>query len=191
MRIAINGWFLGHAGTGSGQYLDGLLRHMPEVAPEHQFLLVAPSDVSRVTFPGLQLEYLSVESQCWRSNLGKVLFEQVVFPRACRRWGADVAHVPYWGSPLWRPVPTVVTVHDLIPLLLPAYRGSLPVRLYTRLVAASAKRAAAVLTDSLSSKDDIQTHLGIPPERVSCIYLAAGEAVSPAPAPEDPMFREQ
>jgi glycosyltransferase involved in cell wall biosynthesis len=191
MRIAINGWFLGQAGTGSGQYLDGLLRHMPEVAPEHQFLLVAPSDVSRVTFPGLQLEYLSVESQSWRSNLGKVLFEQVVFPRACRRWGADVAHVPYWGSPLWRPVPTVVTVHDLIPLLLPAYRGGLPVRLYTRLVAASARRAAAVLTDSLSSKDDIQTHLGIPPERVSCIYLAAGEAFSAEPEPDDPIIREQ
>ena len=189
MRIAINAWFLNQLGTGSGQYLQGLLREMPALAPQHQFLLVAPADRLDLDIPGLQVEFWPLRSPRWQSNLGKVFFEQVAFPRICRRWSADVAHVPYWGSSLWLAVPTAVTVHDLIPLLLPAYRGNRLVRLYTRLVSASARRAAMVLTDSLASKRDIEEHLGLPPERVRCVYLAAGEHFHPEPALDDEAIR--
>jgi glycosyltransferase involved in cell wall biosynthesis len=82
-------------------------------------------------------------------------------------------------------VTTVVTIHDLIPLLLPAYRGNFLVWLYTRLVSASARRAAAVLTDSLASRRDIEQHLGLAPDRVRSVYLAADERFSPEPAPDD------
>lgn len=190
MKIAINAWFLDQPGTGSGQYLNGLLRAFPAEAAEHQFLLVTPPGVPECQFPELQVEYWPFESERWRSRLGKVLFEQHAFPRTCRQWGADVAHVPYWGSSLWPGVPTVVTIHDLIPMLLPAYRGGPLVRLYTRLVAASARRAGVVLTDSLASKHDIEEHLGLPAEVVDCVYLAAGEQFSPEAEPDDDLFRE-
>jgi glycosyltransferase involved in cell wall biosynthesis len=193
MRIAINAWFLNQPGTGSGQYLQGLLlglqRVLPEFAPEHQFLLAAPLDHFPPELPELPIEFWPFRSPRWRSNLGKLFFEQVTFPRICRRWGADLAHVPYWGSSLRPAVPTVVTIHDLIPLLLPAYRGSPLVRLYTRLVSASARKATMVLTDSLASKRDIERHLDLPPERVRCIYLAAGDHFGPAPTPEDRTIR--
>ncbi len=192
VRIAINAWFLNQPGTGSGQYLQGLLRALPAIAPEHQLLLVAPSNRLDSQIPGLQAEFWPSHSPRWQSRarrVAKVLFEQVTFPRVCRRWGADVAHVPYWGSPLRPTVSTVVTIHDLIPLLLPAYRGNLLVRLYTRLVSASARRATLVLTDSLASKRDIEEHLGLPPERVRSVYLAAGEHFSPEPAPDDRAIR--
>ena len=91
----------------------------------------------------------------------------------------DVAHVPYFASPLCPAVPTVVTVHDLIPLLLPAYRGSIGVRLYTHLVAAAARRAKLIITDSLAYKNDIVKHLRVPTERVRVIYLAADPACRP------------
>jgi glycosyltransferase involved in cell wall biosynthesis len=193
VRVAINTWFLNQPGTGSGQYLRGLLGGIAQVLPtlstEYQFLLAAPAGSSTFQVPGLKVEFWPFRAPRWQSNLGKVLFEQVAFPRVCRRWGADVAHVPYWGSPLWPKVPTVVTVHDLIPLLLPAYRGSLLVRLYTRLVSASARRAAVVLTDSLVSKQDIEAHLGLPAERVRCVPLAAAEQFSPDPGPDDAAIR--
>jgi glycosyltransferase involved in cell wall biosynthesis len=189
MKIAINAWFLDRLGTGSGQYLNGLLRALSTVAPEHQFLLVTPPEVPGRQIPGLQVEFWPREEARWNSDLGKVLFEQVAFPRACRQWGADVAHVPYWGSPLRPSVPTVVTIHDLIPLLLPDYRGGPLVRLYTCLVSAAARRAAIVLTDSLSSKSDIEAHLGLLAENVRCIYLAADEQFSPEPEPDDELIR--
>jgi glycosyltransferase involved in cell wall biosynthesis len=189
MRIAINAWFLNQPGTGSGQYLQGLLRAWPEFGTGHQFLLAAPLDDYDHNLPGLQTEFWPFRSSRWRSNLGKLLFEQVAFPRICRRWGADVAHVPYWGSPLRPPVPTVVTIHDLIPLLLPAYRGSRLVQLYTRLASASARRAALALTDSLASKRDIEQHLRLPSGQVRCIYLAVDDRFDPQPAPEDSAIR--
>ena len=188
MRIAVNAWFLDQPGTGSGQYLRGLLGAMAGLAPEHQVLLVLPGPVD-FEVPGLKVERAALKSRLWRTNLGKLLFEQAAFPRACRRWRADVAHVPYWGSPLWPGAPAVVTIHDLIPLLLPAYRGGPLVRLYTRLVSASARRAALVLTDSLASKRDIEKHLGIPTEKVRCVYLAQGGQFSAEPVPGDATVR--
>ena len=118
-------------------------------------------------------------------NLAKLWFEQVTFPRACRRLRADVAFVPYWGSPWWRPCPMVVTVHDLIPLLLPLYRGGMLQRAYTALVSRTARRAAAVLTDSEASKRDIIAHLGIPAERVHAIHLAADPRYRPVSDPDE------
>jgi glycosyltransferase involved in cell wall biosynthesis len=189
MRIAINGWFLSRPGTGSGQYLRGLLAALTNLAGDHELALVVPRSRVELGSMDLNLQVLTLPSRLWRGDLGKVWFEQVGFPLACKRLHADVAHVPYWGSPLRSPVPVVVTVHDLIPLLLPDYRGSPLVRLYTRLAAASARSAALVLTDSLASKADIEAHLGIPPERVRCIYLAAAPVFAPEPAPDDGAIR--
>jgi glycosyltransferase involved in cell wall biosynthesis len=190
VRIAINAYFLGQPGTGSGQYLANLLKAIPAVTVDHEFLLVAPGDPPGFEVSGLQVEFWRVHSQQEQSRLGKVWFEQVVFPRACRRWCADVAHVPYWGSPLKPSVPTVVTIHDLIPLLLPVYRGSSLVQLYTRLVAASARRAALVLTDSRASKRDIEEHLGLATNRVHLIYLAASKCFCAEPAQGDETIRK-
>lgn len=191
MRIAINAWFLNRPGTGSGQYLQNLLREMPAAAPDLNLLLVAPEDRFGETSLGPQVELWPVPSQRGQGALGKVWFEQVEFPRICRRWQADLAHVPYWGSPLWLSVPTIVTIHDLIPLLLPAYRGGPAVRLYTRLVSASARRAAAVLTDSQASKRDIEVHLRLPSERVECVYLAVGGQFHPQPSADDESIRRR
>lgn len=170
MRIGINAYFLGRPETGSGQYTRRLLEALARVDSTNEYLLFSPSPVSGVRNPQSPIRNLS-------ENLSKLWFEQVSFPRACRR--LDLAHVPYFASPLFPTVPTVVTIHDLIPLLLPAYRGSYLVRLYTRLVAAAARKAQAVITVSQASKEDIVRYLHIPPERVHVTYEAAGEAFQP------------
>lgn len=170
MRVGINAYFLGRPETGSGQYTRCLLEALTRVDSANEYLLLSPSSVSRVQSPQSPIRNLS-------ENLSKLWFEQVSFPRACRR--LDLAHVPYFASPLFPIVPTVVTIHDLIPLLLPAYRGSPLVRLYTRLVAAAARKAQAIITVSQASKGDIVRCLRIPPERVHVTYEAAGEAFQP------------
>jgi glycosyltransferase involved in cell wall biosynthesis len=159
MRVLLNGWFADRPDTGSGQYTRLLVDHLRRIAPEHEFVVAPP--------PGA------------RSDWRKVWFEQAGFPRQARAQKADLLHVPYWGSPLSAPIPTVVTVHDLIPLLLSDYRGSAFVRLYTGLVSGSARGAQAIITDSEASRQDIIAHLGVPEERVHAIHLAAGERYQP------------
>lgn len=161
--------------AGSGQYLDALAAVLPRAGTEHEWTLVlAEGEEPRRTIPvGWRTETMAVPFAGLSANLAKVWFEQVSFPVACRRLGAGVAFVPYWGSPWLRPCPIVVTVHDLIPLLLPAYRGGVLQRAYTSLVSATARRAAAVITDSEASRRDIVAHLRIPAKRVHAIHLAA------------------
>jgi len=191
MRLALNGWFFAHAPhTGSGQYLRALLEALPRLAPQHTYGLVVPSGKGQPTLsapPGWTL----LPVNCGTSPLYKIYFEQVLFPQACRTFKADLAHVPYWGPPLASPVPLVVTVHDLIPRLLPEYRGDWRVRLYTALVSAATPGAALVLTDSEASRNDLLRELRLPPERVRVVLLAAEPRYTPRPEIVDDATREK
>lgn len=183
MHIAVNGWFWGQMTTGSGQYLHHLVHYLPQVAPGHGFTLLLPAaGVSQAADPlpaGWQVARLSTPVDRFGDNPAKLWFEQVAFPRACQRLGADLAFAPYWGSPWQRPCRVAVTVHDLIPLLLPAYRGGLLQKLYTWLVSQAAHRADLILTDSQASRRDIVERLGVPAEQVHAVLLAADERFHP------------
>lgn len=180
MHVTINAYFWNRPDTGSGQYTRNIAYHLAECFPSLRISLIYPGNKA----PANQLP----DSCTWHlvkprsGEIGKVLFEQVDFPRACLQAGADLAHIPYWGSPLRSPVPTVVTIHDLIPMLLREYRGGILARLYNSLVAASARGAQQVITDSNASKMDIVRHLEIPAANVERIYLAAGADFKPGPA---------
>ncbi len=180
MKIAVNGWFYNQIHTGSGQYLHYLLPALLRLNPKLEIALIVPAFARRGAPPdwpsGIQIHPVPLKP----GNLGKVYFEQILFPRAARALRADVVHVPYFGSPLSPRLPTVVTVHDLIPLLLPAYRGGPLVRLYTSLAAASAANASLILADSEASRRDILTHLRLPADRVRTVYLAPAPHYRPA-----------
>lgn len=179
MHIAVNAWFWNRPDTGSGQYVRSLIANLPEVAPGLSLTLVAPEGWEIDRRPsGVRVERAKLRGA---GHLGKVFFEQWIFPHMAAQVRADLAHVPYWGSPLQSPVPVVVTIHDLIPLILPAYRGGVMARLYTALVAAAARGAAGVITDSEASRGDILRHLNLPPERVTAIPLAADDTYRPLP----------
>ncbi len=189
MRIAINGWFLDQLATGSGQYIAALAEWLPHVDATHELIFITHhTPRTTQTHPQYAIRSTQYATRTpfdrLNPNLAKLWFEQITFPRACRHLHADVAFVPYWGAPWGSPCPVVVTVHDLIPLLLPAYRGGVLQRLYTRLVTHTARRARAVLTDSEASKADIVAHLGIPPQRVHAVSLAADPRYRPVTDPE-------
>ncbi|RMF37406.1 MAG: glycosyltransferase family 1 protein [Chloroflexi bacterium] len=190
MHVAINGWFWNRPETGSGQYTRQLVLHLAQIEPALRITVVIPGSAGP-PLPQQPPNVVLLPGGRPRGNLGKVWFEQVTFPRLARRLGADLAHVPYWAPPLQPTLPTIVTIHDLIPLLLPEYRGGPLVRLYTALVRTATASAALVLTDSQASRRDIVTHLPVPPERVRAIPLAAGPAFRPQPGPDDEAIRRK
>jgi glycosyltransferase involved in cell wall biosynthesis len=184
VRIVVNGWFWGQGTTGSGQYLAALAGQFARLGSDHEFILARPGAAPQTQPlpPGWREARLATPVDRFGENLAKLWFEQVTFPRACGRLRASVAFVPYWGSP-WRcPCPVVVTVHDLIPLLLPLYRGGPLQRSYTWLVSRTAHHAAGVLTDSEASRRDIVRNLRIPAHRVHAVYLASAQVAASAEA---------
>ena len=187
MRIALNGWFLvHHPHTGTGQYLRALLEWLPQVAPEAEYYVVVP-DAAPSAAPAPGAASLALPSacrvqpvRCGPSDLDKLRFEQYLFPQACRALRADLAHVPHWAPPFFSPgPPCIVTIHDLIPRLLPAYRGHLLARAYTALASAATPGAALILADSEASRQDILRELGLAQHKVQRIYLAADTRYTP------------
>ena len=174
MHVALNAYFWNQPFVGSGQYLRQLVYHLNRYVSDLELTLVYPhtavDDTPTDVPPSVNVHLVPTKP----SNWGKLLFEQRAFPRACAEFGADLAHVPYWGAPLTSPVPVVVTIHDLIPLIVPEYQHSLSSRLYNGLVSASARGASHVITDSEASQKDIEQLLSVSAERITPIYLGVG-----------------
>ncbi|MEX0895739.1 MAG: glycosyltransferase family 1 protein [Patescibacteria group bacterium] len=98
----------------------------------------------------------------------------------------DLVHYPYFdffsaSLPVVQTKPTVVTIHDAIPLEFPDYykpgkKGALA--LYYQKLAL--RKVAAVLTDSHYSKNSITEKLGYPKAKITSIPLAASADFKPA-----------
>lgn len=108
--------------------------------------------------------------------------QQLIVPRLLQRLGTAVYHSPYYLMPFWSGVPTVVTLHDLIPLHYPRLftpTQRLAYRVATRLAVRAARRIVAV---SAAAADDIQQRLRVPAERIAIIPEAADPAFRPLAA---------
>jgi glycosyltransferase involved in cell wall biosynthesis len=185
VRIAINGYFLQQTATGSGEHLYYLLEGLDGVDQSNHYLVLYPrltrSRILRVPPLGPNFEIRETLGTSARlgARLGKLWWEQVALKRQCAAERVDLLHSPYFASPLSPNVPTVVTVHDVIPLILPAYGRALHTRLYMRLVSAAARRAKAIITVSAASKKDIARVLGVPEGRIHVVYNAVDRAFQP------------
>ncbi|WP_129626257.1 glycosyltransferase family 4 protein [Candidatus Oscillochloris fontis] len=185
MQVLINGNFWGQPNVGSGQYLHGLLRWLPQVAPQHRYLLLRPAtDAAGPDLPpGVAALALRTPFDRINRNLAKLFFEQIALPtaagRLARRSDSAVLFIPYFAPPMRSPIPVVTTVGDIIPLVLPEYRGGPHVRAYMHLVRRTVRRSSHILTFSQASRDDIIVRLGLPARRVTSVLLAAGDQYSP------------
>lgn len=155
--IALDCRLAGTRATGDATYWQGLLYGLARISRDATFLLYSngprPHDVPESD--RFQWVELPGSSRFW---------SLVRFPLAARRAKASAIHTQYNLSPLTGKR-GITTIHDVSFWIEPSWFGAKDRALLGRFVSGSARRAAAVLTVSESSRRDILRFLpGIAPK---------------------------
>lgn len=184
MRIGISGTFWAEPMVGSGQYVHHLVEQLPLAGPQHEYLLFIPAYTGATIpqIPNVAVDRVPTPFDNVHPKLAKLWYEQVELPRAAARLAVDLLHVPYYAPPRRQLVPVVVTIHDIIPLILPAYRGSPLMRAYTGLATGAVKRCAQIIAVSDHTRDDVIDVLAISAQRVHTVYEGVAPEYAPPPA---------
>lgn len=174
LRVGLDALFFEQPMTGSGQYATQLWPRLVAAYPELDMTALAPADTTSAAAQLAGLRALQAPMPRLPRRPRKVYWEQIAQPRLAGTSALGLVHVPYFAAPAVQRVPYIVTIHDMIPLVSPAYRGSRAMWGYLRLVSRTVRKARLILTDSEYSRREISARLGIPLERVVSIPLAAG-----------------
>lgn len=178
----MNALFFKYPATGSGQYMTHLLNALSQVDTQNEYVLLGPQVLDEYAQTLAPFPYHTQAAPgivANNENLEKLVWEQLAGPAAARKAKVDIFHVPYFAPPLLPRTPTVVTIHDVIPLRLPAYLPDAKVKAYMHLVARAARSATMIITVSQHAKQDMSDLLKLPAERIRVIYEAAGEEYQP------------
>lgn len=195
-EIALSGLLLDSPHSGTATYTRNLAPLLPGVAPDLTFRLYVRNSTDRLG--GLPLHRMRTPFRAFNrgrgpgARLDKLVWEIVSLPLAAALEGASLIHSLYFAAPIVASSPVVVTVHDVIPLVLPDYHRSRQSAAYSRLMTETVKRVAAIITVSEHSKRDIVRMLSVPEDRVHVIYESAGgEFGRPGSPDEDDRVRSE
>lgn len=159
LHIGVDGRELAGKPTGVGRYVRGVLgvwSRDPTFPHRVSVFLHAPPSGDLVEALGPRVGWVIVPSAT-----GGTRWEQRALPRALARAGIDVLFAGAYTAPLRSPCPFVLVIHDVSYFAHPEWfrwREGLRRRVVTR---AAARRAAAVVTVSRFSADEIARWVGI------------------------------
>lgn len=166
-RIGFDALFLEQPMTGAGQYATQLFQRLIQREDLPAPALLTPSDVPEMVMRQTTGAIVSGPTPSLPTTKArKIWWEQIGLPAAVAKSGVDLVHIPYFSAPIVGARRLVCTVHDVIPLDLPAYRGSWSMRAYLQLLRRSIQRATLIITDSEYSRQRIEHHLGISADRI-------------------------
>lgn len=176
VHVAVSGLFLRYPQTGTGRYARRVIEELWR-DPRLRTAIVADCATDALDFrPGRitqragQQVVRAPEAPLRLNGYGKKLYwEQIALRLAVRRLGVDLLYAPHFSLPLFAGCPTVLSIHDVIPLTEPGYNETIATRLYFRLVGAAARQATAITTLSRYSAGEIARRLHISPARICVI----------------------
>lgn len=181
-RIGVDGRWLSEHYPGIGRYVYNLLAALAAVAQDEEMAVVSTGEPARGRFDLSQLQGLAPHPIPGgeRPSLRGQLAARALKHRA----PLDLFHATYFPGALGIPRPTVVSVHDLIPLQLPETIRDPSRRLLYRLILKRAVSSAArILTPTDDVKRQLVEQLGVPGSRiVATPYAAAPHLTAPSPA---------
>jgi len=180
MRIGIDARELSGRATGVGRHLGGLLREWArdERAQRHEFVLYAAEPLA------VPLDARRFATRLVAGSPG-TWWEQVRLPAAATRDHLDVWFSPAYSIPLRLRVPRVVIIHDVSFVAHPEWFGVREGLRRRWLSRATASRAAAIITVSEFSREEIHERLGVAVEKIHVIPQGV-DVPSPQPSALSP-----
>ncbi|MCX5660236.1 MAG: glycosyltransferase family 1 protein [Planctomycetota bacterium] len=163
---------------GTGKNLLDLYRHLALARPDWRVLAFHREGRPEAgLLPAEQVEPRRIEMPGDRFEA----WERWRLPAAAWRAGVELLHCPANTCPAWMPVPTVVTIHDLIPLDMPQGRPAAQVSRFEHCVATACEQAAGIITPSFYTRRRLIQQYGADPDRVSVNFWAADSSVGKLP----------
>lgn len=189
MRIAVNTRFLlpGQL-EGFGWYTHEILRRMVQQHPEHEYLFLFDRPFDPAFVYSDRVTPVSVFPPARHPVLFYTWFEHAV-PRWLKRWKADVFFSPDSFLSLSTAVPTVLTVHDVIPLQHPEQVKWIHRIYYQRYLRRFIQRADRVLTVSEYTQKSIVEEAGVSVDKVKVVYNGCRDIFQPLDAEQQEKVR--
>jgi glycosyltransferase involved in cell wall biosynthesis len=164
---------------GIGRYISGLLPHLAEILENRLVVIARPTEIALVR--------ALTDGRCTliTSNAAPYrLAEQTALPITLLRTGLPLVHFPHYNLPILYPRPFVVTVHDLFSFRFPdIHSGVLPRTVNRILIGNAVRRAAAVITPSKATADDIAARFPSAAKRLQPIPEGADARFTPSRNP--------
>lgn len=110
-------------------------------------------------------------------------WENIRLPLAAAMNRCDVLHCTSSGGPVWSSMPTLVTVHDLIPMLVDDGQTQAESARFERRLRRSLARAAAVIAVSKSTRADLIRSFPASASKVEVVYWGAPGMVPQSAVP--------
>ena len=161
-----------YAAGGISRYARRLAREMTEILPPERLTLISHRrEVEPLQLPGVRTysAWTPPHHRLERFALGTELLPL----------GLDLLHSTDFIPPRWGAKRHVITIHDLNFLYYPQYLMAEARRYYNEQIEWAVRHADAILVDSYATREDLNTLLGVPPERVTVAHLAASEQFRP------------
>jgi len=184
MRIAIDYTAAVRQRAGVGRYTRGLVQALLRLDQANRYtLLIATGGLKGIpiTPEGRDLPPYKVCPLPLSDRLLTILWHRLRLPLYADLLvgGADLFHSPDFTLPPLYRARGIVTVHDLTFIHYPDCAARNLVRYLNRVVPLAVHRACLVLADSESTKRDLVTLLGVPPQKVRVVYAGVGPEFRP------------
>ncbi|KAA3617965.1 MAG: glycosyltransferase family 1 protein [Calditrichaeota bacterium] len=161
MNIAIDARCLEGNKTGVGRYLGNIIQNFPNSEKDTNLQLYCTVDFSLTADVNLQKKIVKGHPLLWKQFL--VPLHQLIDK-------PDVFFVPSYSTPIFNPIPTVVTIHDLIFTKFPEWTDRKQRWRFKNIVTRSAKYASKIIAVSESTRKDIINLTDVKSEKVEVVY---------------------
>jgi glycosyltransferase involved in cell wall biosynthesis len=173
MRIGIDVRIAHYTSGGISTYALRLLRALAEIDKETDYCVLHSRKEHSSPLPTVNFRPVA----CWTPAHHRL--ERWALGAEIARLRLDLLHSPDFIPPAFGYRRSVITVHDLNFLYYPQFLTAESRRYYNGKIAWAVRRADHILADSRVTKTDLVSMLGVEPEKITVVHLAADPTYHP------------